>query len=208
MQRATFSQIFMWLFLGCAVIAYTSPWVTNQNTGLTLNAYDLAEWMNLHPVSRSTQPVLWHTFLLRVQLVIIAVLIALQTPRPLFTRQWWLRSASILLLVIAQLPPMEFLQNTSDINQQQQFALTIATLLLSMMALWGLFSKYRLSLTLGLSVLGLTSSVTGVYTAQAFMRDFNLQTGVGFGAVLFACVFSMIIIYAAYTYHKDRQSRL
>ena len=58
------------LFLVVSLIAYILPWVNTRATGLTLGAYDLAEWASLHPASIQLLP----SLLIRLQLVIITII--------------------------------------------------------------------------------------------------------------------------------------
>jgi len=65
------SRIIVRLLAAAALIGYILPWTVNNSAALTLNAYDLAEWLSLHPLSRANTPPLMASFWLRLQLVLI-----------------------------------------------------------------------------------------------------------------------------------------
>src|SRR4051794_40034649 len=98
-----------WLFI--ALVAYYLPWVFHKTAALTAQAYDLAELVSLAPEVRNGNPPLLAPFLLRVVLVGLAVLFALQAAEK---SGWvhWLYVAMAWVLVITLLPPLEFFRGS------------------------------------------------------------------------------------------------
>lgn len=150
-----------------AIAAYLLPWVQAANAAMTLNAFDLAEWASLHPLQHSAAPPLLASLLLRVQLPILALCIAL-----------WARSRSqrmfaalvALALAAAQLPPLEFLQHLADPNYRQQLALAGATIALAVVLPRLVKQRYRTLLTGLLALLGIVTALAGLDQALALYR--------------------------------------
>ena len=111
--------ITVYLLLTLGLAGYLLPWIVAPTAPMTLNAYDLAEWTSLHPIQLGAP--LAVPLLLRSQLPVIAVWIALPARGPLMRL---LAAAGVMLLALAQLPPLEFLTiSRHDSNYQQQFML-------------------------------------------------------------------------------------
>ncbi|MBN8635251.1 MAG: hypothetical protein J0M07_07995 [Anaerolineae bacterium] len=70
-----------WLLIGVMIAVYVLPWVINPGVSLTLGGYDLGEWTSLHEAVRGEQPPLLTSFLLRLPLALIAMLVGMQ-PHP------------------------------------------------------------------------------------------------------------------------------
>ena len=70
-----------WLLIGVMIACYVLPWVINPGVSLTLGGYDLGEWTSLHEAVRGEQPPLLTSFLLRLPLALIAMLVGMQ-PHP------------------------------------------------------------------------------------------------------------------------------
>lgn len=137
---------------------YLLPWVTAPNSAMTLNAFDLAEWTSLHPLQQGATPPLIAPLLLRAQLSILAVLIALwSTSR----KERILAFLFVVLLSVSQLPPLEFLNNVADPNYRQLLFLAIATILLSTGLGLMLPAQFRLFVIIFLTVTGIVTSLAG-----------------------------------------------
>jgi hypothetical protein len=171
-----------------AIIAYLLPWAVNTTTGLTLGGYDLTEWLSLHP---ATHPSRIPTLLLRGQLLILTLIIAWTAKKPLFTNGWWLRCVVIGLLVVAQLPPPEFLSWIGDQNQQQQALLAILSLTGGIIGLTGILHRFRHYLLVAIIIIGLLANIYVLTQIQARMQDFGLKATLGIGGL------SLIVVYVA-----------
>ncbi len=176
---------FVYFCIGLALIGYILPWIVTPTAPLTLGAYDLAEWTSLHPSQPTTIPALIVPLLLRVQLVIITLIIALaaQTDKLRF-----IAVAAIIPLSIAQLPPLEFLTiATNNINYQQQFILATISLVIGLTVTKFKPLLYVPFIGLLLVGTGLVSAIVGVQQAQALYRMSLQENSLGAG-VIFTCV--------------------
>lgn len=166
-----------------ALVSYLLPWLAATSAPLTLNAYDLAEWVSLHPSQQHTSPPLLATLLLRLQLPLLSLMLAaLPLKKP-----GKLAAASVmLLLAIAQLPPPEFVLDPGNLNYRQQFGLALASLLLSLACLRFMRSRLR---SIALIVLPLASIICASAGMSLALEVFAiLQAGgtIGLGLWLFA----------------------
>jgi hypothetical protein len=180
-----------------ALLTYLLPWVVSSTHGLTLGAYDLAEWLSLHP---ATHPSRLPSLLLRGQLLIFTLIIAYTTTKPLFTVDWWLRLLAVLVLTVAQLPPPEFLAWTGDQNQRQQALLAGISLLGGVIGLTGIFYSFRRFLLLALFMMGLLSSIYGLLQAFPRMREFGLAPTVGIGGISFVLLYGVLLVWTGYSF--------
>src|SRR5262245_8162468 len=97
----------VWLIVILALLAYCAPWLVNNGAALTPNASDLAEWTSLNPATHVSSPPLLPSFLLRLPLVCLALILAFSHK----TNQsfGWISAAYVLLTALALLPPLEFI---------------------------------------------------------------------------------------------------
>lgn len=182
---------FFFTLILVALVAYVLPWLQNPGQALTLGGYDLAEWLSLHPGVRFQSPPLLASALIRLHLALFAALIALWIPR----RLWPVILSCVVLLVIAQLPPPEFVSQSSDMNYQQQLGLSIATLILCGVLV---FFNWRTLATLIIAAVGMVISIWGLVQAREFMQVFALPAWVGVGAPLLAVIYLAMIGLIAY----------
>lgn len=194
-----YSRLSPWSALILAALllaAYAAPWLSGGSAALTYGGYDLAEWVSLHPEVRGGNPALWAALLLRLPLTCIALLLALIPAR---ARAQWsdvLRTAGIILLTIAQLPPLEFFTIAQgDVNYQQQFMLALATFILGIGALFAPLGKARAILILLVALAGLACSIGGISEANRLMQSFNIAAAIGYGAIATPALFLMAAVY-------------
>lgn len=177
---------FFYAFILLALFAYVLPWINNPGQALTLGGYDLAEWLSLHAGVRFQSPPMLASGLIRLHLVLFTGLIVLWMPR----RLWPMTLVCVVLLVIAQLPPPEFVSQSSDMNYRQQLGLAVFTLIVSGgLALW----NRRTLATLILAVIGIVLCLWGMIQARRFMQDFHLPAWIGIGAPLLVLVYLSMI---------------
>lgn len=160
----------MLLLLG--LLGYLLPWAVATSAPMTLNAFDLAEWTSLHPAQRQTTPPLSAPLLLRAQLAIISLAFALSISRT------WIAAAAIVVLALAQLPPVEYVYDIANLNYRQQFVLALFSLVAGLSATRLRNRRRNLLLLFLLSVAGLVSVFAGV--AQAFEAH-RQQAAIGYG---------------------------
>lgn len=166
------------------LILYVLPWISVPDSPLILNAFDLAEWTSLHPASRSAQLPLLSSLLLRLPLTLFGVLIAAQAYRR-FSIGWTLSVIIVMLLVIAQLPPIDQLTNLNDGNYRQQLLLAFITLISASAILVRKQPALPAIITGVLWLLLAASSIAALLRAIQLMQMFELSPQIGFGAVLF-----------------------
>lgn len=178
-----------WIWIGLALGAYLLPWAFNPGAGLTMGAYDYAELISKRGFDDAGYMT---TLLLRGQLVLVTLYVAshLRSRLYRFTLGWWSMLVLGLLLVVAQLPPLTFVNNTNDVNQQQQAILACVSLLLLLVGMSGIFWRGRVWIRLLVGVAGIASTVWALYSAYTLMQPFNLPMQIGVGAV------AMIVLYA------------
>lgn len=175
------------VFLLLALIGYLLPWVRATNAAMTLNAFDLAEWTSLHPLQKGATPALVVPLLLRMQLLVLAVSIALW---PTSRKAIYLASVVIVTLSISQLPPFEFLDNRDDANYRQLLILALATPVLSIVARRFLPARFRPLVTSVLALAGIVTSLAGQSQALELYRVTleKGETGGGLGLMVVAYV--------------------
>ena len=168
------------ILLTLALLGYVLPWAVTSSAPMTLNAYDLAEWTSLHPAQRHTEPPLLAPLLLRAQLVILTLTLALAASGR------WTTALVVLLLALAQLPPFEYVYDVANLNYRQQFGLALFSLSAGLVATR--FGQRRLMrfLLIVLPILGLVSVYAGVSQAFEVYRQLQSAASVGMGPWLLA----------------------
>ncbi|MCB9451760.1 MAG: hypothetical protein H6672_09985 [Anaerolineaceae bacterium] len=171
-----------WLLLFAALLAYALPWLIGSGGSLSPGAYDLAEWVSLHPAARYGQPPLLPSFLLRFSLACLALIFAvapLHIPRRV-------RGLGILLFTIALLPPFEFFTiYRDDPNYQQQFSLALVTLIGGGIGLSRFTDRWRLPLTALLTGMAVLTSIAGFSQSYILFQELNIRFHLGAGVVIF-----------------------
>jgi len=160
------------------LFGFAQPWIVAPSGSMTLNAFDLAEWTSLHPAQRATSPPLLTPLMLRLQLLILsATLGALATGR----RTRACAAIMILVLTLAQLPPLDIVYDINNLNYRQQLFLAAASLIASI-CLFALNGR-RISLfaTVALPVIGVASACYGLAQAAGLYHYFALEAAAGAG---------------------------
>lgn len=196
-----------WLWIGAALLMYCLPWIVNPGSGLTVNGYDLAEWTSLHSAVR-LQPLLYTSLFLRFPLTLVTLWIALYAPKPRWRNAWFIHACACFLLVIAQLPPLEFILQMHDPNYQQQFVLAVVSLVGSIVGLSGITVQYRLWLMLISTIMGLFAALMGYEQAANFMRQFHLPAELGLGLVGMVVVFVVLLLHIIIEVLKSNRAAL
>ncbi|MCY4145515.1 MAG: hypothetical protein OXE95_04560 [Chloroflexi bacterium] len=138
------------------------PWLLAQSAPLTLNAYDLAEWASLHPLQSASNPPLAAPLLLRVHLVILCALVGAAAQGNHAKRA---AALVIVALAVAQLPPIEFVNDLANLNYRQQFGLALASLFLGIPALRWVNHRWQPAWVAGCGLLGLLTTLAGATLA-------------------------------------------
>lgn len=170
--KLKFALVSLCLF-GCV-----QPWIVAPAGGLTLNAYDLAEWASLIPAQRATTPPLLVPLLLRLQFVIVGALLASIVQG---RRQKLAASFAIAALAIGQLPPIEFALDINNLNYRQQFVLAIISLGVGFALLLPAARRVSRLVTLFGAGAGIATSAFGLSQAMALYSGFHLRSAIGAG---------------------------
>lgn len=172
------------------VIGYGLPWVSTPGTiGFTNSAYDLAEWVSIHPIVRG-ETLLLTSLLLRLPLLAIALFVAFSLRQSLSGQA---KAVCVLLVAAALLPPLEFFTSaTSDPNYQQMFLLAAASLILGCLGITLTFRRLATWATHVQTIVlvgGAGAGIAGLARSLSLMQSFAIDSGLGIGAVVFvACV--------------------
>ncbi len=169
-----------------ALYACTLPWVSNPGAALSLSAYDLAEWTSLVPTIRAGSPPLLPTLLLRLPLLWLAWLVALQPG------QRWGRGLAVLIAAVALLPPLQFVKTPDDINYRQQFILAGLTLVVGLLGVSDRWVRWHGVLALAIAVVGAIGALVGTTQGYTLMRDYQLPVQIGLGGIVFTM--SLVLI--------------
>ena len=186
-----------WPWLPIALIAYYLPWVWHPTAALTANAYDLAEWVSIHPAVRNGDPPLVAPFFLRSLLGGIALLCGLSA---VCARKWWghwLYGAPAVILAITLLPPPDFFRGAGgDPNYRQQFGLAVGTLI-ALLAIFGLrrrFARFSALLEAVIVLAVLIVACVGEVLALRVVQSLGIAVTLGGGIiVLFVGLLPMLI---------------
>ena len=190
-QHATQYSLIIMLFIALAM--YVLPWILNDNAVLSLGAYDFAEFL----AKRHFDDTSYNTILaLRGQLVFLTWLLAFSIQRPIFTVSWWTKTVICLFLIIAQLPPLTFVSNFGDLNQQQQALLSLSSLVGVGFGLTGLMWSARNYLQLSISIIGIMTCSYAIVNALNITSIYLSNVRIGFGGIGLIAVYTTIAIYS------------
>lgn len=183
-----------WGIFALAILGYILPWTVNIGNSLSMGAYDFAEWLSKRPLDDSSYNTI---LLLRGQLTLLTWFIMLNIERPYFTLRWWLHIVVGIVLVIAQLPPIEFIRNTADINQQQQAILAIISLIALPIGASGWLAGYRNIIWLIVAFTGIASTLFALITGINIMQNYHLPSDIGVGVIVIGLGYVFLGIIAA-----------
>ncbi len=188
-----------WL-LALGLLAVLLPWSNGANAALVLNAWDLAEWSSLHPLSRNADPALAVSLGLRA---LPLFLLALTLWRTGLTNLF--RAVLAVLVAVALLPPPRFfLSDLADPNYRQQFSLSVVAILIGLASFW---RKTRLSrLQIFLSLMALVFAWVSLTAALDLQLGLGQEARPGVGLALFALAMLANCMVAGLT-RKGRSTR-
>ncbi|MCQ3932294.1 MAG: hypothetical protein DPW16_17735 [Chloroflexi bacterium] len=180
-----------WLVLWCAllgVMAYHMVWQTHKVAAFNSNAFDLAEWVSLHPTVRAESPALFTPLLLRLPLILLAGIMATASSVLQAEKAKWLWRGVALLVVLRLNPPTDFYPwGGGSPNDQQLGRLTafglVAVVVLMIGGRWLRFF-WKIA-TLVLLMAGLITAIEGYNRAQKVLESIQIETGLGGGLVLY-----------------------
>jgi hypothetical protein len=197
-QQNTRPQPYIWfMFILLALIVYTLPWMIGSGASLSFGAFDLAEWASLHPSAREMSPMLLTSFLLRLPLVCITWIMALNAPpHPFKSALWWIYGLICLVLVAFSAPPLEFLTVfRDDVNYIQQASLTLMALVGALFGLSGILKPYHPYIAISACMIGGIASFWGGISGYNLLVGFGLGVAIGIGMIASVGIFAFIAIY-------------
>lgn len=167
------------------LVAYGLPWTISYSAGLSMNAYDLAEWSSLHPDVRAASPPFLTTLFLRLPLMCIAVLIGWLTPRLPRGLPRTMGGLAVGLIAVALLPPFEFLTVArDDANYRQQFMLALLAFFGGGLGLTGWLKPLSRWTLVVVGLLSAAVSAAGINHVYGLLQGFDLPIWIGIGAPL------------------------
>ena len=193
--------LWLWLLAAGLVLLYVSPWMTSGSAALTFGGYDLGEWASLPPGVRSENPPLVASFLLRLPLALITLYVAFTAPYRRISFGWWAVGAACLLLVAAQLPPLDFFTTArGDSNYGQQATLALIALVGALVGLISAPGRWRWLGAAAVAAVSAVASVAGVLSAAALMAAYNFSAQPGAAVWLAALLFGVAALWAAFRF--------
>ncbi|WP_162910000.1 hypothetical protein [Aggregatilinea lenta] len=169
--------------MALALLCYYLPWFVHQSAGFTTNAYDLAEWSSLHPATRSSNPPLLTSFLLRLPHVLLLFAAGIAANGLRDERLRWIVRAVALLLVLRLVPPVEFFRDESaDPNYRQMLLLTVmggGLVLVSLVVRPGRAAQGLIAASL---MGGVGAGLWGLSRAGELLYNFEIDVQIGAGA--------------------------
>jgi hypothetical protein len=184
---------YFWVLLFGGLVAYIIPWLVNHGVGITPNAYDLAEWVSLHPASHISTPPLFTSLLQRLPPVCLAFVLAFFDVRGRLKRRATL--ACVIVIAVALLPPLEFFTSTrGDANYQQQLILSLVALLGGVLGVSGVIRKADAVLVAVSSLAGALACTVGLAQGYELMLQFDLSAQIGLGGLALTVIFLAIAL--------------
>lgn len=175
----------LWIAFVFIAVAYNLPWISSRSAGLTMDAFDLAEWTSLNPAVITSSPSLLTTLLLRLIPLFVIAMLTINTSPSRKSNGWWISAFVTLVVAIAMFPPLEFLtSDRGNINYRQQFAISLGLFLVGGLGLSGIFYRFRHSITVIINIIAIATSIIGLATAFQLYADFYLPRAISIGGVL------------------------
>lgn len=188
------------VLLWAALIGYSLPWIQTLGVSFQSGAYDLAEWMTLHPTVRSLYPNwLYPALFLRLALWTLGVSGFLLFTLSVHKHYTWRLTQLILAtgVWVALIPSIAFFQGQwSDANYLQQFILWMSYSAICA-AIAVIPARLRAHLHWGLVFFGILSGAISAYalwTAQDLLSRYQINIGFGSGAIIYIGMWLAIIL--------------
>ena len=192
------------------VVAVHMPWHNHAVAAFRLNAFDLAEWVSLHPTVRTENPTLWSSMLLRWPLLGLGWSMALSANHLRDERWQWIWRGVAVLVVLRLNPPLEFYQGSAGDNEQQLGYLMLVGLLgIGLMLvgkLWLMRPYFPVLLVIWLMI-GYTSW-EGLRRATNVVKSLAIEVDYGGGFYLLLLLTIGVIGLSGWILGQDYLSRL
>lgn len=172
------------------VLGYLLPWAQHPSSGLSLNAYDLASWSVRHAEEFRGLLVMLTSFLLRVQLPILAALLV-----GVIGKRGWLFTLPI---IIALLPPPDgLIQDPGNPSYRQLLALALVTMIIAAVGA-RIRDQRRMYWTLLWSLIGIASSTFAAIRVIELYGSLKLDVRLGPSLALFVLAYMLLVITALF----------
>ncbi|MBI5927863.1 MAG: hypothetical protein HY862_01030 [Chloroflexi bacterium] len=163
-------------------------WQTHKVAAFSSNAFDLAEWVSLHPTVRAESPALFTPMLLRLPLILLAGIMALGSSVLQTEKAKWIWRGVALLVVLRLNAPTDFYPwGGGSPNDQQLGRLTAfglaAVFVIILGGRWLRF--FWKPATLILLLASLITALEGYHRAQKVLHSIQIETKLGGGLVLY-----------------------
>jgi hypothetical protein len=190
-----------WILVGLvlALVCYLLPWYTHKTAGFTTNAFDLAEWVSIHPAVRSSSPPMLTSFLLRLPQITLVAAVALIANRFEDARWRWIMRAGALLLVLRFVPPSDFFTNATDDPNYRQMALMTALgigFTGAAMLMFRLSQNWQNVALAGVLVLGVLAGWMGLSDAGTLLDNFEIDVKIGPGIIGYTLCAGIVLVIA------------
>lgn len=182
------------LLITLGILAFLLPWSSHSSAGLTLNAYDLANWSTRHADEFRGLLVMFTSFLIRGQLLILTAIVARITLK--------IRWLFCLILIIALLPPLDgFLRDPGNPNYRQLALLAIATALVSII---GSRMNRRMinEWHIVLPIIGLASCLFATFRVFNLFVAMKLDHLTGLGLMMLQFTYLLLLITAIMSWRE------
>lgn len=190
------------LLLVGGMLAFCLPWIWHPAAAHSPSLLDVAEWTTLQPEARNGAFPLLSSFFLRVSLSLMSVLVVIEALRLETSLLRWLLGCGVTLLVVRSLPPVEFWTAArSDMNYQQQFYLTLATVLVIGVAIAVCRQSRQSHLFAATVLVALLLAVScglGLVRSFEFYRGLAMPVNVGIGGLALISIACLLAAESAY----------
>lgn len=204
-STADISPTTAWVLLSASllgVVAYHLPWHVHDVAAFTLNAFDLAEWVSLHPTTRAESPALLSSILLRLPLVLLAGSIALGANFLRDERLRWVIRGVALLVALRLNPPVEFYRAPGEVSLNEQhlayFTAMGLSLVLMLIVVGQRIRPVFYPVMAGLWVLIGGLSLEGLARATRIVESLQIEVAYGAGIYLMIGLVVGVIGFSVY----------
>ena len=178
------------VLLVLALVGYLLPWLVAPSAPMTLNAYDLAEWVSLRPAQQHTSPPLVTPLLLRLQLLILTLALgALPASKP----GKLVAAIVIIVIAIGQLPPPEFVRDIGNLNYRQQFGLAMTSLFGGLFLLRFRRASLKSFVLTVLPLAGMLTALAGMSQAYDVYMSLHAKGTIGLGICILVASYAGVI---------------
>lgn len=176
----------LWGIVAAALIGYMMPWVSSPGVGLSLGAYDLAEWASLHPASQATCPIMLASLLLRIVPALLVIVVALNSRITSNSRiNGVIGIMAVIGMSLLLLPPLEFFTEArNNPNYQQQFIISAGVLIAGFLATRRFIDRWRKTAMVSFCVASLGAGIFGLIRAYDLMQQYEIAIQPGLGGPL------------------------